>query len=176
MKSLEDRNNNNYCDIPLATTSFPSPDLCKVLLSCFHDNVVESIMVYIAHLLLLLVRQNSAMCLILIYYLVIISCKTSCNQLTPTCHFLSLFHHITFITKPLHNYIIGLKSPIMAIVHIFHHGSVFFCFCVFCFCFSLYFFSFFLFKLLLLFPVATHLLYGLSLILWINNHHPFHVC
>jgi hypothetical protein len=75
MKSLEGRNNNNNCDIPLAT-SFPSPDLYKVLLSCFHDNVVES-MVYIAHLLLL-VRQNSAMFLILIY-LVIISCKTSCN-------------------------------------------------------------------------------------------------
>jgi hypothetical protein len=37
-------------------------------------------------------------------------------------------------------------------------------------------FSFFLFILLLLFPIATHLLYGLSLILWINNHHPLNVC
>jgi hypothetical protein len=79
MKSLEDRNNNNYCDIPLAT-SFPSPDLCKVLLSCFHDNVVES-RVYIAHLrsLTCASKLSNVQAMILIYYLVIISCKTSCN-------------------------------------------------------------------------------------------------
>jgi hypothetical protein len=56
MKSSEDRDNNNYCDILLAT-SFPSPDLCKVLLSCFHaNNVVES-MVYIVHVLLVKTQQ-----------------------------------------------------------------------------------------------------------------------
>jgi hypothetical protein len=54
---------------------------------------------------------------------------------------LSLFHHITFITKPLHNYIIGLISPIMAFVHI-SITVLFFCFCVFRFCVPLSFLFF----------------------------------
>ena len=60
---------------------------------------------------------------------------------------LSLFHHITFITKPFHNYIMGLKSPtIMAFVAT--HFPSRFCFCVFLFlCFLLLFSIIFLFIL-----------------------------
>jgi hypothetical protein len=126
------------CDIPLVT-SFPSPpDLCKVLLSCFHDKVVESMVSSISCLLKLSNVLDSYLSTLLLSLQNLLQLTNSKLSFS-----LSFFHHTTIITKPLHNYnIIALKSPIIAFVHIF--TVHFFCFCVFCFCFSLSFFSFFL--------------------------------
>jgi hypothetical protein len=107
MKSLEDRNNNHYCDIIPLATSFPSsPDLCKVLLiSCFHANKCRGVVHGIY-------RQSSSLAcasklsnvldtnLLPCYYLLQNLLQLTSSNLSFS---FSLFHHITFITKPLHN-------------------------------------------------------------------------